>query len=108
LLSLNQLSTEVKKDLEMDIFAIDSTLLIAVILKANRSHLSLEKLRELARDKKLDLMLEDGFLFRHGLLMVPDTDDNLRTQLIQEIHTPISSAYLSPGKTIKLLRTRYF
>ena len=89
LLSPDQLSTEVKEDLEIDVFTIDSTSLIASILDTNRTHPSLEELRELARNTKQGLTIEDSLLFHQGLLVVPDTDDNLRTQLIREAHTPI-------------------
>ena len=67
-----------KEDLEIDVFAIDSTSLIISILDANRIYPLLERLRTLARDTEQGLTLEDGLLFHLGLLVVPDIDDNLR------------------------------
>ena len=66
-----------KEDLEIDVFTIDSTSLIASILDANRTHPSLEELQELARDTKQGLTLEEGLLFHLDLLVVPDIGDNL-------------------------------
>ena len=97
-----------KEDLDLEVFTINSTLLIDSILNANCTHSSLKGVQELAREKKQGLMLEDGLLFCLGLLVVLDTEENLCTQLIQEAYILILLAHPSPGKIIKMLRTRYF
>jgi hypothetical protein len=105
LLNTDQIDPQIKS--EIDIFAVDSITLIDAILRANKEHPSLDDLRKEAVNGHPELKLEEGLLFRKNLLIVPDTD-NLRTQLIREAHTPLSSAHPSPGKTIKMLRERYF
>jgi hypothetical protein len=105
LLTADQVDPLIKA--ELDIFAVDSLTLIDAILHQNREHFSLETLREDAHKGHPNLTLEEGLLFRKGLLVVPDVD-NLRTQLIAEAHVPISSAHPSPGKTIKMIRERYY
>jgi hypothetical protein len=76
LLSTDQIDPQIRT--ELDIFAIDSLIFIDGILHQNREHDSLDDLREKARTGHPDLTLEEGLLFRKGLLIVPDTD-NLRT-----------------------------
>ena len=90
----------------MDIFALDSITLIDQILQQNREHPSLEDLRIRALEPQSSYTIDEGLLFWKGLLVVPDSG-TLRTQLIAEAHTPISSAHPSPGKTIKMVRHRY-
>jgi hypothetical protein len=93
---------------QIELFAIESLPLVDAILRANRSHASLDSLREDAETgNDYRLTLDEGLLLRDGCLVVPDTDQ-LRTQLIREAHTPISQAHPSPGKTIKMLRERYY
>jgi hypothetical protein len=106
LLSSDQIDPQIKS--EVDIFAMDSLTLIDAILQANKQHSSLDDLRAAARaGQDQTLKLEEGLLFFKNLLLVPDVDD-LRTQLIRESHAPLPSAHPSPGKTIKMLRERYF
>jgi hypothetical protein len=106
LLSMDQIDPQIRT--ELDLFAIDSLTLISAILRQNKEHVSLDDLRNKARNGHLDLTVDlEGLLFRKGLLVVPNVD-NLRTQLITEAYTPISSAHPSPGKTIKMIRERYF
>jgi transposase InsO family protein len=110
LLTADQLSSEVQSEMGIvnsDIFAFDSLTLIDAILQQNHNHASLARERVLAEKRERDFSLKEDLLFYKDLLVVPDVD-NLRTEIIREAHTPISSAHPSPRKTIKILRTRYF
>jgi hypothetical protein len=81
--------------------------LIDRITTANRTVKSLEALRAQARVGDTDLKLEDGLLLYRDRLIVPDVD-NLRTNLIQEVHEQVSTAHPGRNKTIRLLADRYY
>jgi hypothetical protein len=100
-LSSDQINPQIKS--KVNIFAIDSLTLINIILQANKQYPLLDNLQEAARTgQDQTLKLEEGLLFFKNLLLIPDIDD-LRIQLIRESHTPLPSAYPSPGKIIKML-----
>ena len=98
-----------QKDLNIDIFALESVSLINKILQQNRSYSSLDKLRQEAKKRNSHSLTlnKEGLLLYRGLLVVPN-NKLLRTQLITEAYTPSSSVYPSPSKTIKILRERYW
>ena len=81
--------------------------LIDLILRANREHESLQPFRELAAKEVSGWKLSDGLLTRFGKLMVPDVA-NLRTRLIDSIHSSLATAHPGKGKTQKLLHEQYF
>lgn len=81
--------------------------LIDRLLLANREHPTLQDQRDLATNLKKGYSLRNGLLLYKDRLVVPDTD-NLRTALVDEIHTQISSAHPGRNKTELLVRARYY
>ena len=81
------------------------------ILAANKESPSLEALRAEARRadprNPTDFTLEDNLLLYQERLVVPE-DQNLRTDLIREAHTQVSTAHPGQDKTYQLLRPRYY
>ena len=81
--------------------------LIDNLLRTNRTSETLTDAREAAVQPETDYTMEDGLLKHRGRLVVA-SEDNLRTQLIAEAHTQVSTAHPGKTKTRKLLSTRYF
>ena len=83
--------------------------LIDQILTANKDSKSLTALQVQAEsDAPGEYTLEDGLLLYTGRLVVLATLNNLRTELIQEAHDQISTAYPGRDKTYQLLQPRYY
>ena len=63
-----------QKDLNIDIFALESVLLIDKILQQNRSYPSLDKLRQEAKKRNSHglTLNKEGLLLYRGLLVVPN------------------------------------
>ena len=72
----------------------ESTSLIDQLLDANRNSVSLQALRRQASQDSSEFTLEDGLLLYTGRLVVPAAS-TLRTQLIREVHSQVSTAH--PG-----------
>lgn len=81
--------------------------LIDRILAANRTSLSLEEERVCAHRGDQDWTLRNDLLLWQGRLFVAP-DDNLRTQLIREIHDQVCTAHPGKSKTINLLARQYY
>lgn len=94
--------------LESSICLMESNLLIDDILKANRSHRSLRKLRKLCVEGHPQLSFEeDDLLLFKGRLIVAK-EEPLRTKLIEEAHASLTSAHCSARKTQQMLKERYY
>src|SRR6266536_5014627 len=84
----------------------ESTGLLDRILEENRQAPSLQALRQQAqREEDSELNLEDGLLLYSRRLIVSSA--TLRTELIQEAHAQVSTAYPGHDKTYQLLRPWY-
>lgn len=81
--------------------------LIDEVLKANREHPSLEAFREKAAKEEHGWKLKNGLLTRYGKLMVPDAE-NLRTHLVDSVHSTLATAHPGKAKTRKVLHTQYY
>lgn len=103
---MENLDDKLQNDIRINF--LESTKLIDKILIANRTHASFRDLRSAATKGHKDLRLEDGLLLFKERLMVPETDDHLRTELINEVHSQLSSAHPSDKKTAAMLTERYF
>ncbi|KAJ5099347.1 Retrovirus polyprotein [Penicillium argentinense] len=78
------------------------------ILNANRTHLSLHELRELAKhEDDGKWKMEGDLLLRGGRLVVPD-DGDLRARLLDEIHRQPSIAHPGQEKTKRMVSARYY
>jgi transposase InsO family protein len=83
--------------------------LIDRILDANRTHESLQPIRDQAQS---DIgshwtLTGEGLLLRKGKLMVPEVNF-LRTYLVRAVHATQVTAHPGARKTLKLLRDRYY
>jgi hypothetical protein len=79
------------------------------LLRANQHDPSLEEYRVLARkgdDSVFDLR-GDRYVTRHGKLIVPDTD-NLRTKLLEDVHTRLPTGHPGRNKTRRLVSEQYW
>ena len=101
-----------KEDLSADIEPLDSDLhIVDRILRANRESSSLDELRDRARDNKNEdcsWKLEDGLLLWKDRLFIPDDDPELRTRLLDEVHSQVSTAHLGQTKTQQLVKNCYY
>jgi hypothetical protein len=112
LLPLENLDPMVREDLGIKqlVATADSYESLGVIdrvLNANRTADSLANLRRDAEKGLRKLSLQDGLLLVKGKLIVPDVD-TLRTDLIREAHSQVSTAHPGRNKTVLLLRSRYY
>jgi hypothetical protein len=85
----------------------ESSDLVNELQKANQESLSLQDMRDKARQDLKGCRLEEGFLLYQERLVVPD-ENYLRTKLIREAHDQVSSAHPGRLKTYKLLSERYY
>lgn len=81
--------------------------LIDKLLQANRANEDLADDREEAANGSENWILEQGLLKYKGRLVVPD-QDNLRTELLSEIHRQKSMAHPGRNKTRTLVTSRYY
>jgi len=114
LLRPEQLDPQIRAELasraqEAEIYLIDTADidLIDELLRTNRTSTSLQEHRKKAEDSNSNWTLEDGLLKFQDRLVVAE-DDNLRTQLITEAHSQISTAHPGKNKTCKILQDRYY
>lgn len=88
--------------------ALEPTLqIVDQVLKANRGATA-EEYRDKAQKGVDDWTVQDGLLLKGNRLFVPDDDPELRTQLLDEVHTQVSTAHPGRTKTQQLVQTRYF
>ena len=101
-----------KEDLSTDIEPLDSDLhIVDWILWANQESSSLDKLQDWAWDNKNEdcsWKLEDGLLLWKDWLFIPDDDPELWTQLLDEVHSQVSTAHLGQTKTQQLVKNCYY
>ena len=98
------------KDLGIDVSITDSPdyFLADEVLRQNRSHASLDGLRQQAKEPPEDgYQLVKDLLLHQGKLVVANVDQH-RRKLIQEIHAQVSSAHPGIGKTRQQLASRYY
>ena len=68
-------------------------------------------MRNSARDDKNEdcsWKLEDGLLLWKDRLFTPDDDPELRTRLLDEVHSQVSTAHPGQTKTQQLVKNRYY
>lgn len=82
--------------------------LVDKILSANKTHGSLEKDRDAARRGDQDWAFKGNLLTWRGRLVVPETDDHLRTQLLKEVHDQVCTAHPGKSKTTNLVGRQYY
>lgn len=104
LIQNQDLSEEVVKDL--NVCFLESFKVIDAVLAANKSHESLQDLRQKV-DTNEHLSMDDGILFFKDRLVVPMVD-NVRTELIRQVHDQLSNAHAGRNKTYQELISRYF
>jgi hypothetical protein len=81
--------------------------LIDELLQANRTDPSLQEYREKAKDATSPWSLENGLL-KHRERLVVAEEQNLRTRLVAEAHTQVSTAHPGKNKTRKIIGDRYY
>lgn len=82
-------------------------LLIDKILKANRDPILSAHIRDKPSDGDCKIEIKNGLVLRNGKLYVPDIDC-LRTLLIQEIHSSITTGHPGKMKTKQLVMEQYY
>lgn len=88
--------------------ALEPTLqIVDQLLKANRES-AVEEYREKAQKELDGWTLQDGLLLKGNRLFVPDNDPELRTRLLNEAHTQVSTAHPGRTKTQQLIQARYY
>src|SRR6266568_3700306 len=114
LLQLKHLNPQIQAELntepsDTEICPIDATELdlIDKLLQANRTAASLQEYREKAKDVASPWSLENGLL-KHRERLVVAKEQDLRTRLIAEAHTQISTAHPGKNKTRKIISDRYY
>ncbi|OJD10369.1 hypothetical protein ACJ73_09822 [Blastomyces percursus] len=94
---------------QVAVMAIDEGLgLVGKLITFNKVRGSLREERLLAAEGSDDWKLDNGLLLYQERLVVPETEDHIRTQLIKEVHDQISTARPGRTKTRKLLTSRYY
>ena len=102
---------ELKEELQgeelcpIDISGLD---FIDELLQANRTSPTLQEYHEKAKDGATLWELRDNGLVTHQERLVVPDENNLRTRLITEVHTQISTAHPGKTKTRKLIGDRYY
>ena len=97
---------ELKEELQgeelcpIDISGLD---FIDELLQANRTSPTLQEYHEKAKDGATLWELRDNGLVTHQERLVVPDENNLRTRLITEVHTQISTAHPGKMKTRKLI-----
>ena len=94
---------------DAEICPVDTTELdfIDELLQANRTAASLQEYREKAKDAASPWSLENGLLKHRERLVVAEEQD-LRTRLIAEAHTQVSTAHPGKAKTREIISDRYY
>jgi hypothetical protein len=114
LLGLDRLDPWIQVELEenqgeeicpIDISGLD---FIDELLQANRTSPTLQEYREKAKDTKTHWKLRDNGLITHQERLVIPSEGNLRTRLIAEVHSQISTAHPGKNKTRKIIGDRYY
>jgi len=116
LLPADKLDPQIVKDLDRwsregpliaPIEVLDSLALIDNILRQNKNSATLDDSRKAAERGDQAWTLNNGLLLYDSRLIVPNVD-NLRTQLIQEIHDQVSSAHPGKSKTISVISRQFY
>lgn len=83
--------------------------LVDKLIEMNKTSESLDEYREKASDgtRSEFSLTSGGILLYKGRLVVPE-DDNLRTAILREVHTRISTAHPGRNKTRRLVAARYW
>ena len=106
LLPSDRLDWKVRDNLQVS--ALDDPLgLVDQILQANRSRRQLESETDHLARGQVGWEDKDGLLLYDSRLVVPDVD-NLRTKLIAEAHSQVSTAHPGRNKTLALLARKYY
>ena len=89
--------------LESDLHIVDQ------ILQANQNSKSSRELQNQAQDDREDnWKLEDDLLLWKDRLFVPDDNPELQTQLLDEVHSQVSTAHPGQTKTQQLIKNCYY
>ena len=107
----DNVDSKVQADLTTEIKPVDPEVhIIDQVLRSNRESPVLEAEREHCRNNPSDedWNLTDGLLLYKERLYVPDSDPELRTRLLDEIHSQISTAHPGRTKTGQLVQSRYY
>ena len=89
--------------LESDLHIVDQ------ILQANQNSKSSRELQNQAQDDREDnWKLEDDLLLWKDRLFVPDDNPELQTQLLDEVHSQVSTAHPGQTKTQQLIKNHYY
>jgi transposase InsO family protein len=107
LLKSENLEPRIIRELQLAPIEEESIDLIDRILRANRTSETLAEYREKASEDGENWRLRDGLVLYRNRLVVPE-DDNLRTDLIKEVHQQLSMAHPGRNKTYKLINARYY
>jgi len=107
LLKSENLEPRIIRELQLAPIEEESIDLIDRILRANRTSGTLAEYRKKASEDRENWQLRDGLVLYRNRLVVPE-DDNLRTDLIKEVHQQISMAHPGRNKTYKLINARYY
>jgi RNase H-like domain found in reverse transcriptase/Reverse transcriptase (RNA-dependent DNA polymerase)/Integrase zinc binding domain/Integrase core domain/Chromo (CHRromatin Organisation MOdifier) domain len=112
MLKPDNLDEEIKRELseKIELSPVEtqeSLFLMEKLLKANRLDESLEAKRKESVAESSPYSLDGGLLLYQGRLVIP-TVDNLRTELLNEIHQQPSTAHPGRNKMRRLLQERYY
>lgn len=82
--------------------------LLNSLLRSNKDDPALERYRDLARRGHEDWeFVDDQYITHRGKLVVPDHDD-LRTKIIDDVHSRITTAHPGRNKTIQMVQRQYW
>jgi transposase InsO family protein len=108
LLKSGNLDPQVVQELHLAPIEDENLDLIDRILRANRTSETLAEFRNKAsQEGEENWQLQDGLILRKNRLLVPE-EDNLRTDLIKEVHEQLSMAHPGRNKTYRLINARYY
>ena len=93
------------KPLESNLHVVDQ------VLRANQESTSMDELQEQGQSSNKsdkDWRLESGLLLWKDRLFIPDKDPELQTQLLDEVHSQVSTAHPGWTKTQQLVKEHYY
>ena len=97
-----------KEGLELSPVEPEGYKLVDALMKANRENESLEEYRIRAHGSDPNfVILANGLLVYQDRLIVPESS-NLRTRIIDEAHSTLTTAHPGRNKTRAILKTRYW
>jgi hypothetical protein len=110
----HKVDSRIKAEIELAPMSPDLTPITLTdhILRANRTDISLQPLRDRAiQEGEATWSLENGLLLCQGRLAIPDVEVDgcpLQTSIIKEAHAQVSTTHPGIAKTTKILRARYY